>query len=449
MNGIIYNIAEAILAGTAFSLTIQAMVGSKSRLKPSRFLPYLSLNIVGYLFLEWVPMLAVRVVFWALIVTLLVILFYHMADIKNMLYLSAFILLNIAGVVALNLFKAHYVPLLKNSRLEWLIGLLGVTILAALCALFLLSWNFFSRNSLRKLYRVLYKKLANTPPSLYVRLTLVLMFVMSVIGLIWIYRGILDKDRFSLYIPFLLLPVLNLFGYLLYKLAIRNKIKLEEQKEKYDQLLIYTGIIEKLTKDVRAFRHDYNNILLTLRSYIEQNDIEGLKTYYNREILKNQSVVLNENSVFLYIEYIRCVPLKGLLTTAFQRALERDIQVSVSIDDYLDETGMQAIDLCRVMGIFLDNAIEAARDSQDKVISLSVTRNEDRDVSIVVANSFTDKPKMNLLFEEGYTTKGNGRGTGLATLKAILEQYEHVTLNTVIENGFFIQELNISSACRE
>ncbi|NLI53811.1 MAG: GHKL domain-containing protein [Clostridiales bacterium] len=449
MNGIIYNISEAILTGTVFSFTMQLMVGRKARLEPRRFLVYLLFTILGYLFLERVPMLAVRIVFWALIVTLLVILFYRMEITKNILYLSAFILLNVVGVITQELLNAHYIPLLKNSRMEWLVGFFGILILAALCAVFLLTWNFLSRNSLRKLYRVLYKRLANTSPSLYVHLTLVLMVVMSVIGLLWIYRGILDKDRFSLYIPFLLLPVLNLIGYLLYKLAIRNKIQLEEQKEKYEQLLIYTGIIEKLTKDIRAFRHDYNNILLTLRSYIEQNDIEGLRTYYYREILKNQSAILDKNSVFLYIEYIKCVSLKGLLTTAFQRALDRDIKISVSIDDYLDETGMQAIDLCRVMGIFLDNAIEAAKDSEDKVLSLSATRDDNQNISIVVANSFSDRPMMNLLFQEGYSTKGEGRGTGLFTLQNILKDYEHVTLNTVIDNGFFVQELNISSACRE
>ena len=449
MNSIVYNAAEALLLATVFSFTIQLMVGSQARLKPRRFVPYLLLNAAGYLLLEWVPILVVRMVFWALIVTLLVILFYRMAMIQNILYLSAFIVLNIAGIGVLYLLEHAYADSLRSGWGEWLVGAAGVLILGLLCAVFLLAWNFFSRHSLRKLYRILYRKLANTPPSLYFRITLLLMMAMSTFGLIWIYRGILDRDRFSSYIPFLLLPMLNLLGYLLYKLAITNKIKLDEQKEKYDQLLIYTGIIEKLTRDIRAFRHDLNNILLTLRSFIEHNDMEGLKAYYIREILQNQLVTLDENSAFLYIEYIKCVPLKGLLTTAFQRAIKRDIQVSLFIDEYLDETGMQAIDLCRAMGIFLDNAIEAARDSEDKVLSVSVIKNSDQDVSIIVANSFRVRPEINRLFQEGYTTKGKGHGSGLATLQNILKSYEHVTLNTVIENEFLIQELNISQTCRE
>ncbi|MCL2043122.1 MAG: GHKL domain-containing protein [Treponema sp.] len=447
MRNILYNAAEALIFITAISYTIQLIVTSQTRLKAGKFLIYLLVNMAGYFFLGWVSILVIRVVIWAIIVTLLVILFYRMTIVHNIIYISAILILNVACMLILELYKWFYLG--PDGIWEWFAIWAYALVVTVLCVVFLLGWNFFSRRTLRKHYRTLRKKLANTPYPFYFKVALLLMVGISAFGAVWISGGILDRDRFASYIPFLIFPILNIIGYLLYKTAIINRIKLDDQKEKYEQILVYTGIVEKLTRDIRFFRHDVNNILLTLKTYIENNDMEGLREYYFREVLGNQPDGFDVNSIFLNIEYIKCIPLKGLLVTAFQRAIQSNIKVSLFIDDYFDETGIQVIDLCRVISIFLDNAIEAAEISKEKVLSFSVIKNENQDISIIIANSFLVKPQINLLFQEGYTTKGTGRGIGLTIIQNILKNYEFVTLNTVIDEEFLIQELNISQTINE
>ncbi len=52
-------------------------------------------------------------------------------------------------------------------------------------------------------------------------------------------------------------------------------------------------------------------------------------------------------------------------------------------------------------------------------------------------------PRVHELFEEGFSTKGDNRGLGLSTLKEITDNNDNVLLDTVIENGFFIQKIEI------
>ena len=447
MRDIIYNLAEALIFAAAISYTIQIIVTSQSRLRAPIFLFYLLLNMVVYYFLGFVTYLTLRVGIWAIMVTLFVLLFYKMTVIHNIIYLTAILILNVSSMLILELYKWFYLG--PDGIWEWFaIWAYGLVIIV-LCVVFLFGWNFFSRHSLPRTYRLLRHKLADIPYPFYFKIALLMMAGMSAFGAVWISRGILDQDRFASYIPFLIFPILNIIGYLLYKTAIINKIKLDEQKEKYDQILVYTGIVEKLTRDIRYYRHDINNILLTLKTYIENNDIEGLRAYYFKEVLKNLPTDIDINSIFLNLEHIQCIPLKGLLATAFQRAIQGNIKVSLFIDEDFDEMGIQVIDLCRIMSIFLDNAIDAAGESENKVLSLSVIKSENEDISIIVANSFLVRPQMNLLFQEGYTTKGTDRGLGLTIVQNILRSYLHITLHTLIENDFLIQELNISSSIVE
>lgn len=52
-------------------------------------------------------------------------------------------------------------------------------------------------------------------------------------------------------------------------------------------------------------------------------------------------------------------------------------------------------------------------------------------------------PRIHELFQESFSTKGEGRGLGLSTLKEIADNADNVLLDTIIENGFFIQKVEI------
>jgi two-component system sensor histidine kinase AgrC len=448
MKGLMPEIISAAMLGAAWVLIVQFMVSRESRLKTVKFLAFAFVVMFMYFLSLRIPFEILGLVAWLLVSTLLTLLFYKTNLVQAVLYAFTFLVMDLLSQFLPFILRNTVIAELNNIN-GWIETFVENIIAIILSIIFLLAWNFFSRIQLRKLYRHLSNWLENLSPSHVVIGFIFLMIFIAMAGLLRIYRGVIQysdgRVQFSFFVILLFLPIINILGFLLYRVAIRNKLKLDEQKKEYERLLTYTGIIETLTRDMRAFRHDLNNVLLSLRGFIDNNDMEGLKRYYFGEILKNQSSATDESSVFLNLEYFKCIPLKGLLTTAIQRALKQGVKVSVLIDDYFGDTGIQAIDLCRMVGIFLDNAIEAAVESKDKVISISVLHDErGRVMSLIIANSFLERPDMSQLNREGYSTKGVNRGMGLSTLQKILKGYHHATLNTVIENQFFIQELNFS-----
>lgn len=101
---------------------------------------------------------------------------------------------------------------------------------------------------------------------------------------------------------------------------------------------------------------------------------------------------------------------------------------------------MNTIELSRITGIIIDNAIEASEALEDPLIRIAFIDNEES-VTFIVMNKCSDNtPKIHELFEEGFSTKGDNRGLGLSTLKELTDENENVLLDTVIENGYFVQK---------
>lgn len=104
---------------------------------------------------------------------------------------------------------------------------------------------------------------------------------------------------------------------------------------------------------------------------------------------------------------------------------------------------MDTIDLCRILGILLDNAIEAAVLCANPVLNLGIIKKQ-RSISFIVINSFEgETPKIHEIYVRGFSTNGTGRGIGLANLKSILSNYYNTILDTSIEDNLFIQNIEI------
>lgn len=213
------------------------------------------------------------------------------------------------------------------------------------------------------------------------------------------------------------------------------------QKNEYEQLKMYTSVVENLVGDIRRFRHDYANVIASMNGYIEMDDMDGLKDYYNKEIIKDGKKLLN-NSI-LFLNNIKNPALKGLLSTKIVQAEYLDLKLKLEIDAEVNNSYVRAIDLCKMMGILIDNGIEAASESEEKLLEIGIMEDIDNLV-IYVANSYKEIPNINEMFLEGYSTKGEGRGLGLSNLKKLIDNnYKNILLNTFEDNNIFKIELNI------
>lgn len=95
------------------------------------------------------------------------------------------------------------------------------------------------------------------------------------------------------------------------------------------------------------------------------------------------------------------------------------------------------------MGILLDNAIEETAKLPDGMVEVQIA-GDGETVSYTIKNPITEQTKRSGI-HPGQTTKGDGHGRGLLIVRQILEQYDHVVLNSCIQTNKYIQSLNLHS----
>ncbi|MFC6332979.1 sensor histidine kinase [Paenibacillus septentrionalis] len=222
----------------------------------------------------------------------------------------------------------------------------------------------------------------------------------------------------------------------------RNAIHQKEMEQK--QFLQYMKELELVNQDMHKFRHDYVNILLTMRGFLDDNNLEGLRTYFHEHIIKVEQQTLKHNLMFMQFKNIKIQELKGLIATKLITAEKNKIFVNVEIPDLITSVDMDIIDLARVTGILLDNAIEASESVDHARINLGMIHTIQGHVLIIVENRTTlENCNVHRIFEENYSTKGKHRGLGLATVNKIVSRYPNVQLETLTDQNWFTQRLTI------
>lgn len=243
-----------------------------------------------------------------------------------------------------------------------------------------------------------------------------------------------------LYIAYVVLTFL-IVATIVYEYETNANIMMKQNS--YDNLQEYMKQIEELYQNMRVFRHDYANVMLSVVGYIEENDMDGLKKYYDKEIFPISNLFNKEKDVVAKLHNLDIIELKSLISVKINYALELKVEVNLEIIEKIDKVNMKSIDLVRIIGIFLDNAIEACQECEKPSIDLSIIK-MDKDITFIVKNTYIKKNidycKLGTL---GISSKGERRGTGLYNVKTIINAYNNVIMDTEYENGYFTQLLEI------
>jgi len=118
------------------------------------------------------------------------------------------------------------------------------------------------------------------------------------------------------------------------------------------------------------------------------------------------------------------------------------IEFTLKVRSDVTDIKIKSSHLSEILGILLDNAIEAAADSEEKHVSFKIEETEEAFI-FDIKNSLSAPPDQTKMFEEGWTTKGENRGFGLWMAKDIIAGYDNVLLNTTVDAHFVEQELLI------
>lgn len=236
-------------------------------------------------------------------------------------------------------------------------------------------------------------------------------------------------------------------------LRSNHKLILAEQKEQqYAQLRDYMHTLEQTSLKLRKFKHDYLNTFLTLDSLIHTNPDDKdfqqkhqyLISYFDQNIKPERARIQAVDTQFVGLANLSDPGLKSLFSVKLGLASMEHMNVRLEIADPVSSLPMNSIDIARILGIFMDNAIEAAEASKDTIppfVHVAFIQMEDS-LHIVIENSCcSDAVSLDKLSDYGYTTKKEHQGYGLHEASRILDQYPHVTLQTTCLDDVFTQTL--------
>ena len=260
-----------------------------------------------------------------------------------------------------------------------------------------------------------------------------------------IYLMAFYSDKMPIYIT--ITSILSLLAYFVisfYSLLSTNKLDITTRDLEEAQL--YNRTLTILHDSIRGFKHDFHNIVQSIGGYADRGDLEGLRVYY-RQLLQDCS--RTNNLTALNPEVINNPAIYNVLATKYHKADEIGVQINLGIFIDLNEIEkhMKIYEFTRILGILLDNAIEAASECENKIIHVSFRKEQNRRrLLVIIDNTYKNKDiNVDKIYEKDFSTKSKttNSGLGLWEVRQILKKNNNLNLFTTKSEEFFSQQFEI------
>lgn len=232
------------------------------------------------------------------------------------------------------------------------------------------------------------------------------------------------------------------FILLLYRVAFYKDSASFIQDEKDGLASYYQGLTESLSA-MGAMRHDIKNIFFTMGSFVDRSDDREMKAFFWEKIYPYSLDTIKQNELLSTLFQIPNESLRAFLHLKCSQMQTQRIfvRLEVHLVPELYQVGMDVIDMTRILGILLDNAMEESQQMAEGFVEIKITASE-AGCSYLIRNPVSEQVKANGI-RPGITTKGQGRGQGLLIVQQLLAQYDYVTLSSILLEGQYTQSLSV------
>lgn len=327
-----------------------------------------------------------------------------------------------------------FIPILTNQHLEvigqnpWYIHLVYVLIL---------PYYYFIKTMLHIDYEKI--RLANekSKTNLFrpLNISMVIVFIL-VQGLIFVetnFNWFANTDHKLRYYIILVYVIIFLLG--IRRLNDRSLVIINEevqanQNRHFKHLSEYNNYLEKIYKEISSFKNETRASLERFDQIAETEDIEKMKAEYNTLFANIDNPFRDHRFDLDRLVNISIPTLKSFIAAKLFEAQSEGISVSVEVPDIISTIPIKLIDFIIIISVFFDNAIDAAKEAPVKDLSLAFFCQNDTIIFFLENSNKVERININQIFQEGYSTKGENRGIGLANVKKILEHYPYTTIVT-------------------
>lgn len=248
----------------------------------------------------------------------------------------------------------------------------------------------------------------------------------------------------AIYVLIINMSLIIVFIFLSIRFA-KTKNSYEEINKKYETSITSLREYEAMIDKYRIYNHENKNELQTLRNLISKKNTKALK--YIDEIINDK---IKDNEKIMY--KTSKIPEGGLRATIYSKLCMMDeLGIKYSLDiakdirtvDLINMKEDIVLNICKILGVFLDNAIEAVKDLKTKHIGIEIYL-MDGDLCVDITNNYKGKLDMNKIGSSKYTTKGGNHGYGLSLVNQIISDYPDVFENEKsITKNTFTQKIKI------
>lgn len=417
-------ILSAVLSGIMSYVAIVNISGKTKNLKSfiSYLLIFLPLLFIPYIFFSDVTKLILSILF--IIISLYFSIFKK--DISNSVYytivyeLLVFICEIIISVVFVSIFKINI-----SGYEKFQFSLLIFSICNCLMV-YLLSKIKVLNKSIQKLNLIISK---NQKDWVYIIIIIILLSFLIVF----------NKNNLGSGINYYINAGMVIFIIASFVYVIYNKFQMQAIEDKYNESMEYVLRYEKIINEQGKKNHEYNNQLMVIKGYI--NKPERLSEYLDEVIGEHKT---GQNYTVKQLCFLPDGGVKGLLYHKLSKMEDNNIKYYLYVDQNLKDKDIESFDLktyrdlTKLLGVFLDNAIDAALKSEEKEIEVEL-KDKDDCLLLTISNTYDKNTDINKVGKSGFTTKGVGHGFGLSIVKDIAKTNSEIETFSSKESDKFIQ----------
>lgn len=227
-----------------------------------------------------------------------------------------------------------------------------------------------------------------------------------------------------------------------------SKIESENEKKRISETSMYLAELEENYKELQKFKHDYRNLLISVQSLADDGNINKINQLLTEAMHAERKSVSTNKS--LQLKNMGDGAVKGLLLNKYFEGSEKNIKLKIEISEKIPDLGNYTMLTCRVLGILLDNSLDAVADTCSKKINIAFVRMR-TDVEVIISNVFdnADRLDINRIYDRGYTTKGKNRGLGLSNVREIINSTDNMFISVSVDHNVFTVTITITNVLHD
>ena len=239
--------------------------------------------------------------------------------------------------------------------------------------------------------------------------------------------------------------ILTIICFLITIYSLYNKNNYIKVYDKYNTTLNSLKEYEEILEKYRILNHENKNQFLTLRNMLSTDNKKVIK--YIDTIVENK--IKDNEKIMSETSKIPSGGLRGLIYSKLLVMSNQKINYKLSISNQVKITDLinniddtTLLDICKIIGVYLDNAIQEVTNIENKNINIEMYI-IDEFLEIAISNNYKNPIEIDKLEEKGYTNKGKGHGYGLSLTKEIINNNKKLSNEKNISKEYFTQILKI------